>query len=84
MWRGETDPGLATPVGEIGELVTASIIKLQSDPDPCLRILIRHEGKRFFGDFRTDNPQLLNRVREVLVSKIGAPLVRMGDLEIGE
>src|SRR5262249_46795776 len=81
-WRGETDSGLATPVGEIGNLAGVVPVKLQSDPDPYLRVFIEHEGKQFLGDFRADDRQVVRRVYEVLVSRIGALLARMGDLEI--
>ena len=81
-WHSDSES--AMPVGEIGNLVRASTVKLQNDSDLCLRILVEHEGKRFFGHLRADDSQVLERVRELLFRRTGRPLAGMGDLEIGD
>ena len=82
LWHSDSES--AAPVGEIGNLVRVSTVKLQSDSDLCLRILIEHEGKRFFGHLRTNDSQVLERVRELLIRRTGRPLARVSDLEIGD
>jgi hypothetical protein len=81
-WRG--DSGWATPLGEIGNLVTVATVKLQSAPDRYLRVFIQHEGKQFLGDLRADDSHVLQRAYAVLAKRKGELLAGMGDLEVGD